>query len=1186
MEAFIRNVPEQANETLLKRFFQSVLAKLSIQCFSCQRFRRYATLVFLSKEDCLRFLSHHGQTVTSTGRSINGPRTVQLIFLNVPIYCSASNKQPDPYHLRCLELQVKQVQRHISANPTYTRDIGDTSQEDSRSFDCESVLCGVWSYENTDLVFTTHVKWNVAATAKFTARKMILEMSSGKQIAIAYNTVQNIAVTNEPSASMTFTLSAAPYFTEKNPLADLFATLSMNRSGKAQKTLPVRLSSLGGEHEKLVSNCLVYRITCLPSGFNQRMTSLRKSREIPSVVYCQTRVRRPLEPWHTEWGRLRRAFSTLYQSLPFAILFQMQKLAQNGFLPPSRVLELFPTVSLMVGRSGVQVSVVAIQKLWQQIPYAGPETEASEVSLLALATLLIENEKWSKKEETLLAEKRESENVAIIHRATVTPAGIYLYGPKPETKNRVLRKYPDHHDYFLRVQFSDEDGQPVRYDPQASTDNIFYSRFKRVLDNGFEIAGRNYAFLGFSHSSLRTQTCWFVAPFIHKEELQWDRRIIAELGDFSAIRSPAKCAARIGQAFSETPNVIPIEGITVRIAPDVERNDRVFSDGVGVISTGAMHRIWDRLPSKYLVKPSLFQIRQSDTHLMGTELVLRPSMIKFPSEDKDLELCGAAYRPLPMYLNRQLIKIMEDLGVEEKFFLDLQATAVERLRLSAANAFNAAKFLKSHSASDVALLPRLIRKLSTLGLAFQEDHFLSSVVEMAVLVELRELKYRSRILVEQGVTLYGIMDETGFLEEGEIFCIMDTPRGTQKVITGERLIITRAPALHPGDIRRVRGVTVPDDSPLMSLSNCIVFSSKGARDLPSQLSGGDLDGDLYNLIWDPYVILKSVHEPADYPRQTAIDIGRSVTRNDMTDFLILFMATDQLGRIATLHQVLADQCDDGTRNPDCIQLAELHSTAVDFSKTGIPIDLSKIPKYNRCRPDFMAPGPHVTIKKKSILFAKNPSQEASDDSSSLIGHYESDKILGKLYRAIDEHDIFKAIRDCAKVESAEDSSIMKQAWKYVERRCTAIQWEHLKSRALDIRDMSVVPASLLLQKIIELMHLRYEYCLQTIMHEYSEDLRPLSEIEVIVGNILGKTGAQSRQQRELSTSMKDCYERDVLFTINSIIKDGSEHSEEALERSIACFAVSFESRREAGRKEKLSSFTYVAGAVCLREMEG
>jgi len=42
-----------------------------------------------------------------------------------------------------------------------------------------------------------------------------------------------------------------------------------------------------------------------------------------------------------------------------------------------------------------------------------------------------------------------------------------------------------------------------------------------------------------------------------------------------------------------------------------------------------------------------------DTRLEGEALLLRRSMIKFTgSNASDIEICGSASRPLPMYLNR------------------------------------------------------------------------------------------------------------------------------------------------------------------------------------------------------------------------------------------------------------------------------------------------------------------------------------------------------------------------------------------------------------------------------------------------------------------------------------------------------------------------------------------------------
>lgn len=181
----------------------------------------------------------------------------------------------------------------------------------------------------------------------------------------------------------------------------------------------------------------------------------------------------------------------------------------------------------------------------------------------------------------------------------------------------------------------------------------------------------------------------------------------------------------------------------------------------------------------------------------------------------------------------------------------------------------------------------------------------------------------------------GIMDETGYLEEGEIYCSVQNEEAGV-ILTG-RVVITRSPALHPGDVQYADAIDVPLGSPLRSVHNCVVFSSKGDRDLPSQLSGGDLDGDLYNIIYDDTLMPTKISGAAKYPIVQAIDIGHEVTRSDMTDFFVQFMENDQLGRLSTLHQTLADQKEQGVFDPDCVLLAEMCSTAVDFSKTGIPV---------------------------------------------------------------------------------------------------------------------------------------------------------------------------------------------------------------------------------------------------------
>ena len=64
------------------------------------------------------------------------------------------------------------------------------------------------------------------------------------------------------------------------------------------------------------------------------------------------------------------------------------------------------------------------------------------------------------------------------------------------------------------------------------------------------------------------------------------------------------------------------------------------------------------------------------------------------------------------------------------------------------------------------------------------------------------------------------------------------------------------PCNHPGDIRRLKAVSQEEldkrrlNKELNHLVNVVVFPSKGQRPEQNKMSGGDLDGDVYMVIWD------------------------------------------------------------------------------------------------------------------------------------------------------------------------------------------------------------------------------------------------------------------------------------------------------------------------------------------------
>lgn len=100
----------------------------------------------------------------------------------------------------------------------------------------------------------------------------------------------------------------------------------------------------------------------------------------------------------------------------------------------------------------------------------------------------------------------------------------------------------------------------------------------------------------------------------------------------------------------------------------------------------------------------------------------------------------------------------------------------------------------------------------------------------------------------------------------------------------------------------------------------------------------------------------------------------------------------------------------------------------------------------------------------------------------------------------------------------------------------------------------------------------------------------VSEIEVFSGAILGKNGAQSKRQREFSKTMKEKHDRDMEYTVLCITRgvDGDGENDgraEALERSIACLYVASNTARVRKKVGTLVSFTWIAAAVCLKEVQ-
>ncbi len=82
----------------------------------------------------------------------------------------------------------------------------------------------------------------------------------------------------------------------------------------------------------------------------------------------------------------------------------------------------------------------------------------------------------------------------------------------------------------------------------------------------------------------------------------------------------------------------------------------------------------------------------------------------------------------------------------------------------------------------------------------------------------------------------------------------------------------------------------------------------------------------------------------------------------------------------------------------------------------------------------------------------NALEEAASYAPPKIRYYESPKVLGKLYRNIDEHIFLEQLQDQAQSASLANQDVIGSVWNYVRTKCIMIHWEQHSDVARDIKE--------------------------------------------------------------------------------------------------------------------------------------
>lgn len=422
------------------------------------------------------------------------------------------------------------------------------------------------------------------------------------------------------SPVISFNLDSAPIF-EK----EVFSSSAFKKT---------RISSLDPDHERVVAyTSLALRFICNSQDYLDTFRALcnvTNFRALSSGIYYKE-DRRLFSP------QLEQRLGRWLEELDFEVAFQVEKIVRDALVDFKEILAIRGVVEDLVRSDGVNRTIGVLRSFHSVLREYAWDDDPNHITALFLITAR------EYVRETKTPADMALEETFSCHHVSVTPTGMKFSGPFEEQSNRVFRKYPDHHPYFIRVAFEEETRLQLRFDWEVDGATFVKNRYGTILrETELKIGGRMHRFLAYSQSALKEHSVWFMRPFKDKDGVPVDTAfIINSLGDFgnatdrNLVYCPARYGARISQAFTSTNSGVPIQPEEIRVVPDVEvfktpgdfsSGKYIFTDGVGTISTELSKEIniqSSRRSGESCAFPTCFQIRFQGCKVRTIHCVLR-----------------------------------------------------------------------------------------------------------------------------------------------------------------------------------------------------------------------------------------------------------------------------------------------------------------------------------------------------------------------------------------------------------------------------------------------------------------------------------------------------------------------------------------------------------------------------------
>ena len=350
------------------------------------------------------------------------------------------------------------------------------------------------------------------------------------EFSIPFNTISKALVLRGSDSSVLLLLSRPPVIAKilldaTEDLLAMFAELVRPSMGKAATRK--RLSGLGAAdlaQRPFVSTTvrLVFPSKSELEQFRHRRLEAHLPQAVPATIPVEHRGL-------YSSARLEAVRSTMAR-LDIRVAFQIDLMLHNGILDALQLSQLAPDFIELEHSRGALVAERVLAAFgahqlrsrhgergdWEEEIYDADQDETSyarpfgplvrqaghqqPAKVTELRAHLVKAAKYAHQESS---QRFTTDQSSVCRQVVLGPTGRRLDGPFADQSNSILRRY-DHPESFIRVSVRDEDFDKIHFDRESDVAAFLRDRFLPIFtEAGLDVAGRNFAFLGYSSSALR-----------------------------------------------------------------------------------------------------------------------------------------------------------------------------------------------------------------------------------------------------------------------------------------------------------------------------------------------------------------------------------------------------------------------------------------------------------------------------------------------------------------------------------------------------------------------------------------------------------------------------------------------------------------------------------------------------------